>query len=74
LSKVYVLQHVHSSENDAEDVKFIGVYSSRKNAQEAIERLSRVPGFLETPSGFCIDEYQIDKDQWAEGYMTFAND
>jgi hypothetical protein len=28
--KVYVLQHVHSAENGIEDVKFIGVYSSRE--------------------------------------------
>jgi hypothetical protein len=73
LTNVYVLQHVHSVEDGEEDVKFIGVYSSRENAQAAIARLSQAPGFLDAPAGFHIDEYQIDKDQWVEGYSTLAN-
>ncbi len=67
--KVFVLQHVHSLGNEAEDVKLIGVYSSRENAQAAITRLSRAPGFSETPEGFHIDEYEMDKDHWVEGYI-----
>ena len=73
MTKVYVLQHVHSADDGAEDVKFIGVYSSRENAQAAITRLRQAPGFSETPAGFHIDEYQVDKDQWVEGYSTLAN-
>jgi hypothetical protein len=73
LARVYVLQHVHSMDDGAEDVKFIGVYSSRENAQAAITRLVQAPGFSETPAGFHIDEYQVDKDQWVEGYSTLAN-
>jgi hypothetical protein len=72
VTKVYVLQHVHSLENAEEDVKFIGVYSSRKNAQAAIARLSHAPGFSEALAGFHIDEYQLDKDQWVEGYSTLS--
>jgi hypothetical protein len=73
LTSVYVLQHVHSVDDRAEDVKFIGVYSSRENAQAAIIRLRHAPGFSEAPDGFHIDEYQIDKDQWVEGFSTLAN-
>jgi hypothetical protein len=73
LTRVYVLQHVHALDDDAEDIKFIGVYSSRENAQAAITRLRLAPGFSESPDGFHIDEYQVDKDQWVEGYSTFAN-
>ncbi len=71
--KVYVLQHVHELEDGAEDVKFIGVYSSRENAEAAIIRLAQAPGFSEAVAGFHIDEYQVDKDQWVEGYSTLAN-
>ena len=60
-------------DDGAEDVKFIGVYSSRENAQAAIVRLAKAPGFSETPEGFHIDEYQVDMDQWVEGYSTLAN-
>jgi len=73
LTKVYVLQHVHEGEDGAEDVKFIGVYSSRENAQAAITRLSQAPGFSEAQAGFHIDEYQVDRDQWIEGYSTLAS-
>jgi hypothetical protein len=73
VTRVYVVQHVHSSEDGTEDTKLIGVYSAREKAQAAIERLSRAPGFSDAPDGFHIDEYQLDKDQWTEGYVTLAN-
>ncbi|MHB1426300.1 MAG: DUF7336 domain-containing protein [Gemmataceae bacterium] len=59
-------------EDGTEDVKFIGVYSSRENAQAAIARLGQAPGFSDALAGFHIDEYQLDKDQWVEGYSTCA--
>ncbi len=72
MAKVYVLQHVHEADDGAEDVKFIGVYSSRDNAQAAIARLCQAPGFSEAPDGFHVDEYQVDTDHWVEGYSTIA--
>jgi hypothetical protein len=72
LTRVYVLQHVHSPDDDAEDVKFIGVYSSRESAEAAIARLNLTPGFSDSPAGFHIDEYQVDKDHWSEGFSTLA--
>jgi hypothetical protein len=73
MKKVYVLQHEHVKEDGSEDVKFIGVYSSRENAQAAIARLGQAPGFSEALDGFHIDEYQLDKDQWVEGYSTIGS-
>jgi hypothetical protein len=70
MPSVFVLQHVHPQEDGAEDVKFIGVYSSRENAQAAVKRLARLPGFADAPDGFHIDQYRVDQDQWAEGYAT----
>ena len=67
---VYVLQHVHSKENDVDDMKFIGVYSSREKALAAIKRLGRAPGFSEAANGFQVDEHQVDKDNWVEGYCV----
>jgi hypothetical protein len=68
-----MLQHVHCLEDGEEDVKLIGVYSSLENAQAAVRRLSLAPGFSEALTGFHIDEYQIDKDQWVEGFSTLAS-
>ena len=46
---------------------------SREKAQAALTRLSQAPGFSDAPAGFHIDEYQVDKDQWVEGYSRLAN-
>jgi hypothetical protein len=73
VTKVYVVQHEHVREDGSEDVKFIGVYSSREKAQAAIARLSQAPGFSEALAGFHVDEYPLDKDHWVEGYSTVAS-
>lgn len=70
MSSVFVLQHVHSREDGVEDVKFIGVYSSREKAQDAVVRLGGLPGFAEASEGFHIDEYRVDQDHWVEGYVA----
>ena len=70
MATVFVLQHVRAMGNDSEDAKFIGVYSSRQKAQEAVTRFANLPGFADTPDGFHIDEYRIDHDQWTEGFVT----
>ena len=69
MASVYVVQHVHSREDGNDDVKFIGVYSSRETADAAIARLSLQPGFSETIDGFSVDEYHLDQDQWVEGFV-----
>ena len=74
MKRVFILQHVHQLDNDNEDVKFIGVYSSRENAEDAVDRLSLQPGFRENRGGFDIDEYEIDADHWTEGYVTLQGD
>ncbi len=65
-----MLQHVHAREDGVEDVKFIGVYSSREKVDAAVARLARLPGFAEAPKGFHIDEYCVDQDHWVEGYVV----
>jgi len=74
MKSVFVLQHVHVLSKDNDDVKFIGVYSTRRTAKDAIERLSRQPGFQDAIDGFCIDEYEVDMDHWTEGYATIQGD
>jgi hypothetical protein len=69
---VYVVQHVAREDEADEDVKLIGVYSSRAEARAAIGRLFNQPGFCEYPEGFHIDEYPLDKDHWSEGFISAA--
>ena len=72
MASVFVLQHVHAREDGVEDVKFIGVYSSRERADAAVARLGHHPGFSDAPDGFHVDEYRVDQDHWVEGYVVVA--
>jgi len=68
--KVYVLQHEYEIAGGQEETKLIGVYSTKENAQAAISRLVALPGFVEHPDDFCIDEYETDQDHWTEGFVA----
>jgi hypothetical protein len=71
---VFVVQHVREIGGAAEDVKFIGVYSSRALAAAAVERLGTQPGFRDAPDGFHIDAYTIDTDHWAQGFASLVGE
>lgn len=70
MTSVFVVQHVRAHGDGSEDVKFIGVYSSRANAEAAVARLSQLAGFTDATDGFSIDEYPLDRDHWTEGYVV----
>jgi hypothetical protein len=74
VTKAFIVQHVHTREDGTEDVKLIGVYSSHEQAQAAVTRMRRLPGFADAVDGFFIDEYQVDQDHWGEGYVTVAEE
>jgi hypothetical protein len=66
----FVVQHAHELEDGEDEVKMIGVYSTRENAESAVERLRLQPGFRDTPNCFFIDDYTVDQTYWTEGYVT----
>lgn len=82
MTQVYVVQHLHVIlPQEEEDVKLIGVYTTREAAELAVGRLSQQPGFRDHPKivdfekdvdqqGFHIDMYPLDLDHWAEGYIA----
>lgn len=70
--EVYVLQHVHEAPSGEEDVKLIGVYSSEAAAQDAIERLKLKPGFRDQPDNFHVGRHDLDRDQWTDGFISWA--
>jgi hypothetical protein len=71
---VFLLWHVHNLPGGAEDVKLIGVYSSRDLAEQAQQKATLLPGFRDVPDGFCIDRYVVDRDHWTEGYVTLTHE
>lgn len=72
MDRVYTLQHSYER-GECDETKFIGVYSSEQEAQDAINRLKNQPGFRDMPDAFHIDMYQLNKDSWAEGFVTVVN-
>ena len=71
MNSVFILWHTNEFEDGHEDVKLIGVYSTRQRATEALERVRDQPGFRDRPAGFEISERAIDaRDDWQEGYVT----
>jgi len=68
---VYLLWHTHSDELlvGGEDVKLIGVYTSKENAEEAQSRTEQLEGFKDHPEGFEISCNELDKDEWTSGFI-----
>ncbi len=64
---VLLVQHERRGASDA-DVKVIGVYSARANAEAVTTRLAAQPGFRDHPDGFSIEAYELDSDHWTEGF------
>ena len=71
MNSVFILQHSYES-GDCDETQFIGVYSSRLEAESAIKRLSVKNGFKYRVDGFVISEYEINKDHWSEGFSTIT--
>jgi hypothetical protein len=65
VKSVHLLWHVHD-----DDEKLIDVYATDADAVAAKERLKRKPGFVNTPEGFQIAEYELNQDHWTEGYVV----
>jgi hypothetical protein len=67
---VFLLWHVNALPGGEEDSKVLGVYSTRVLAEPVQKRAVQLPGFRELPNGFTIDSYDVDRDEWREGYVT----
>lgn len=56
-------------EQEGDDVKLLGVYSAMRRAQDRIREARDLPGFQDEPECFHIGKYQVDTDEWPEGYV-----
>jgi len=66
---VYILWHSYE-DDEHEDSKLIGVYSSHELAESAKQNVIKQPGFHIYPNGFIIDKYEINQDNWTEGFVV----
>jgi homoserine kinase type II len=71
---VYLLWHQIESRNTKDEVledraKLIGVYDDKQEANRAIDRVKPQPGFRDCPDGFVIDCYELNQDNWVDGFV-----
>lgn len=67
--KVYMVDHVHEHASGNEDIKLIGIYSTRQLAREAVKRMKIKRGFRDQPKNFYISQITVDEDHWTEGFV-----
>jgi hypothetical protein len=66
MDSLFVLLH---SLPETGKVKVVGIYSSRALAEAAEERAQALPGFVDEPDGFTIEQYEVDRDHWPRGFV-----
>ena len=71
METVFILHHSYELE-ECEETKLIGAYSTREQAELAINRLKYKNGFKYRPDAFVISEYELDQDNWTEGFATMT--
>jgi hypothetical protein len=57
-------------EEDGDDVKLLGAYSTEALAADRIERARQLPGFRDEPGCFQVGRYTVDQDEWTEGFVS----
>lgn len=81
---LYIVEHLHILYDDVEDIKFLGIFSTKEKVEKAIQMLSKQPGFKDFPK--IIDDNDIENDviegfyiikvvvdeiaEWKEGFTT----
>ena len=65
--------HLDWDEQDGDDVKLLGVYSTRQLGEERIRAARELPGFCDDPDCFLISKYQVDEAYWPDGYHRYPD-
>lgn len=54
-----------------EEIKHIGIFSTRKNARAAVAYLKTKPGFRKLGGRFFVEPCHLDEVWWNTGYITW---
>ncbi|HUG12878.1 MAG TPA: hypothetical protein VMM36_17810 [Opitutaceae bacterium] len=73
MQTVFILWHAYETSENQEESKLIGVYESRDAAERAKQRARKLPGFVGNPDAFVVDEYEIGKDHWTDGFVNVGH-
>ena len=61
---IYIVHNVRAEAGHPDDVRMIGVYSSKDAAKNAVQRARMQPDFRRFPTGLKISKHALDKDLW----------
>lgn len=71
--EVFFVEHIYER-NGEEEIKFIGVFSTRKKAQDAIAILITKPGFKDfSIENFEISVGELDRCEWNDGFTNWKD-
>jgi hypothetical protein len=68
---LFLLRH----EREVEEVEYViilGIFSTRRIAEEAQEYFKLQRGFRNYPDGFVLHETLLDQHMWSEGFVTWG--
>ena len=65
---VYLLQHEFELQGH-DEATLLGVFTERRLAEEAQEFYATQKGFRDHLDGFSIDEIQLNRRLWSEGFV-----
>ena len=68
---VFLVQHAYEQADGSDEVKLIGIYATRADAEAAVDRARQQPGFRDRPDDFHVAEYRVGEDHWTEGYISW---
>ncbi|MGX5684959.1 DUF7336 domain-containing protein [Chryseobacterium cucumeris] len=68
LNTVFSVSHYYTIHTFLDDERYIGVFSSLKKAEKAIEELKEKPGFKDHQNDFNISELDLDILLWSTGF------
>lgn len=70
LQSVFSVSHSYTIHRYLDDERFIGVFSSRENAEQAVEDLKKQDGFILHPEDFDISELDLNDLLWKSGFSS----
>ncbi|MCM3781989.1 hypothetical protein M3231_03295 [Neobacillus mesonae] len=67
----FLVQHSYEVGEDGmyDETKLIGIYSSFERAKLVVETYKNLPGFKDYADHFFIEEYELDKNHWEDGFV-----
>jgi hypothetical protein len=65
---LYIVSHDFETLKQLDNPRQIGVYSTQQQAEMAVTRTKRLPGFRDFPDNFMIGRFLVNEDHWREGF------